>query len=103
MTTARAGAHLAQPGPINPLLGERIEYPFVRLDRRRAELTPAGTRVIDFSIGDPRERTPEFIRDTLRAAVPEVSSYPTVAGIPELRRAATGWFARRFGVTLDPD
>jgi len=32
-----------------------------------------------------------------------VSSYPTVAGRPELRRACTRWFARRFGVTLDPE
>src|SRR6185295_9488673 len=81
----------------------RVEYPFVRLDRRRAELAPPGVPVLDFSIGDPRERTPDFIREALREAIPEVSSYPTVAGLPELRAAAAGWVQRRCGVTSDPE
>jgi succinyldiaminopimelate transaminase len=91
------------PGPLNPLLTGPGEYPFVRLDRMKKELVPDGVEAINFSIGDPRERTPEFIRDTLRAAVPEVSSYPAMAGQPELRAAFTRWFMRRFGVALDPE
>ena len=93
----------SRPGPIHPLLTDGSEYPFVKLDRRYKELAPAGLPVINFSIGDPRERTPEFIRDALRAAVPEVSSYPAMAGLPELRRACAHWLARRFGVTVDPE
>jgi acetylornithine aminotransferase len=58
---------------------------------------------IHFGMGDPREPTPEFIRDAVRAAVPEVSSYPTVAGLPELRRACAAWLERRYGVRLDPE
>jgi acetylornithine aminotransferase len=96
----KLGAHLA---PLNPLLTGPGEYPFVRLDRMTRELVPEGVTPINFSIGDPRETTPEFIRETLRAAVPEVSSYPAMAGQPALRAAFTGWFARRFGVTLDPE
>ena len=92
----------AKGGPIHPLLAGGAEYPFVRLERRRRELVPAGLEVINFSIGDPREKTPEFIRETLRRAVPEVSSYPGVAGVPELRAACAGWLERRFGVRLDP-
>ncbi len=93
----------SKPGPIHPLLRSGEDYPFVKLDKRCKELAPAGVAVLNFSIGDPRERTPEFIRDALRAAVPEVSSYPAVAGLPELRRACAGWAQRRFGVALDPD
>lgn len=63
----------------------------------------AGRRVIDFSIGDPREPTPAFIPDALRAAVPEVSQYPTTAGIGELREAIAGYLQRRFGVSVAPD
>lgn len=63
----------------------------------------AGERVIDFSIGDPREPTPEFIPQALREAVPVVSQYPTTAGIPELRAAIAGYVGRRFGVEVDPD
>jgi succinyldiaminopimelate transaminase len=90
-------------GPINPLLADGREYPFARLARLRRELVPAGLASLDFSVGDPRERTPEFIRAALRAALPEVSSYPAVAGQPALRAAYAGWLERRFGVRLDPE
>ena len=89
--------------PLNPLLTGGAEYPFVTLERRRRELAPAGVASIDFSMGDPREETPGFIREALRNAVPVVSSYPSVAGQPALRTAFTSWFARRFGVRLDPE
>jgi len=88
--------------PINPLLDAGEDYPFVRLAELRRARVPAGIEAIDFSVGDPRERTPEFIRDALRAAVPDVSSYPATVGLPELRAAAAGWLSRRFGVATDP-
>ncbi len=93
----------AVAGPLNPLLTDTREYPFARLARLRRALVPTGLAVLDFSIGDPRERTPAFIREALRAAVPEVSSYPAVAGQPALRAAYVGWLERRFGVRLDPE
>lgn len=91
------------PAPLNPLLQGPAEYPFVRLDRRARELAPAGLSLIHFGMGDPREETPEFIRDALRAAVPRVSSYPATAGRAELRAACAGWLERRFSVRLDPE
>ncbi len=63
----------------------------------------SGRTVIDFSIGDPREPTPEFIPEALRAAVPEVSQYPTTVGLGELRGAIAGYLRRRFSVEVDPD
>lgn len=91
------------PGPINPLLSGGREYPFVTLDRRRAKLAPPDRPVINFGIGDPREETPEFIREAMRAAVPATSSYPASAGQPALRAACAGWLKRRFGVEADPE
>jgi acetylornithine aminotransferase len=44
-----------------------------------------------------------MIRKALVDALPERAPYPLAAGLPELREAAAGWCARRFGVDLDPD
>lgn len=93
---------MSVPGPIHPLLTGGA-YPFVQLEARARELMPAGVTPIHFGMGDPREETPEFIRDTLKASVPVVSSYPTVAGLPELRAACAAWLKRRFGVRVDPE
>lgn len=90
-------------GPIHPLLRSNVEYPFVRLERRRAELAPAGVARIDFGMGDPRGETPEFIRETLRASLPAVSSYPATVGKRELRAACAAWVERRFGIAVDPE
>ena len=94
---------VAGEAPLNPLLLGGGEYPFLRLARMKEALMPAGVQPIDFSIGDPREPTPEFIRHALAAAVPQVSSYPAVAGLPELRAACARWLERRFGARLDPE
>ena len=90
-------------GPLHPLLTGGKDYPFVALEKRRVALAPAGVRTINFGIGDPRERTPEFIRDALRKAVPEMSNYPSTFGQAELRSACAQWLKRRFGVDLDPE
>lgn len=63
----------------------------------------AGIPLTDFSIGDPREPTPQAIRDALLANVPEVSQYPTTRGLSTLREAVAGYVARRFGVDVDPE
>lgn len=87
---------------LNPVLSELGEYPIATVQMRARERREAGLPLIDFSIGDPREATPPFIPEALRAAVPEVSQYPTAAGLAELRRAIAGYIHRRFGVTIDP-
>jgi len=94
---------VTQLGPLHPLLSGDTEYPFVRLERLRKQLAPPGVASINFGMGDPREETPRFIRDTLQAALPAVSSYPATAGKPELRAACAAWMKRRYGVDLDPE
>src|SRR5260221_11140910 len=87
----------------NPLLASLPEYPIVRIENEKARLKAAGREVFAFGTGAPIEPTPAFIREACRAAVPEVSQYPSVKGVPELRRAAAGYMKRRFGVELDPE
>jgi len=87
---------------LNPVLESLGTYPIATIRERAAERERLGLPVIDFSIGDPREPTPDFIVDALVASVPEVSQYPTAAGLPELREAIASYVSRRFGVQVDP-
>jgi len=87
---------------LNPVLESLGSYPIATIRERAAERERAGLPVIDFSIGDPREPTPEFIVDALISSVPAVSQYPTAAGRADLRGAIAGYVQRRFGVTVDP-
>jgi acetylornithine aminotransferase len=89
--------------PTSPVLGQIQKNLMVELDERRRALVAAGKRLFDFGLGDPKEPTPPFLREALRAAVPEVSQYPSPFGTPGLRRAAAGYLDRRFGVRLDPE
>jgi len=88
---------------LNPVLAELGTYAIATIQMRARERRDAGLPVIDFSIGDPREPTPGFIRDALVAAVPEISQYPTAPGLAAFRKAVAGYLHRRFGVTVDPD
>lgn len=87
----------------NPILDGLGGNPVTRVQDLARTLRSEGRPLIDFSIGDPREPTPSFIPDALRASVPVVSQYPTTRGLPELRRAIAGYVERRFGVALDPE
>ena len=89
--------------PINPVLKKMGSYPMAAIQHRAREMRDAGETLIDFSIGDPREPTPEFIPEALRQAVPSVSQYPTTWGLRELREAVADYVWRRFGREVDPD
>src|SRR5262249_1776404 len=100
---AATGTVSSAPMELSPILAGLEQYPFVRLDEWRADARSRGIDVIDFGVGDPREVTPAFIREALRAAIEERSSYPRAAGLPELRDAIARWIAQRFGVEVEPD
>lgn len=88
---------------VNPVLASLGGNPVTRVQDLARTMRERGERLIDFSIGDPREPTPEFIPEALRRAVPAVSQYPTTRGLADLRVAIAGYVARRFGVAVDPD
>jgi acetylornithine aminotransferase len=87
---------------LSPVLTGLRTYPFVRLAEAKRRLVDAGVDVIDFGPGEPREDTPEFIREALVRSLDPQSRYPAAEGLPELRAAIATWTARRFGVPLDP-
>ena len=90
-------------GGMNQQLRELKTYPMLRLDELKKTAIAAGLTIYDFGTGDPREPTPGFIREACQAGLAEVSQYPKIIGLPEMRRAAAGYVEQRFGQTLDPD
>jgi len=87
----------------NPAVAEIGAYALEELRHRVAAMRVAGATLYDFSIGDPDEPTPDFIRQALLDAVGPVSRYPTSYGQADLRASIAGFFARRHGVDwLDP-
>jgi LL-diaminopimelate aminotransferase len=80
-------------------------YLFADLDRKQEELEARGVDVINLGVGDPDMPTPDHIIRAVESAArdPRNHRYPPYRGTSEFRRAAAGWFERRFGVALDPD
>ena len=84
---------------------ERIPpYMFAELERKIAAKRAAGVDVISLGIGDPDTPTyPPIVEAAQRAvADPSTHTYPTNRGRRELLEAVSAFYARRFGVELDP-
>ena len=64
-----------------------------------------GEDIIDFSMGNPDQPTPQHIVEKLIEAVqrPDTHRYSVSKGIYRLRRAICSWYQARYGVELDPD
>ncbi len=91
---------------MHPALARLQPYPFERLARLLAGVTPPAThRPIALSIGEPRHAPPPFLITALVAALDALGTYPATAGLPEFRRSAAAWLDRRYGLSgaLDPD
>jgi LL-diaminopimelate aminotransferase len=80
-------------------------YMFAELERKVRAKRAAGVDVISLGIGDPDTPTfPEIVAALQRAAEdPSTHQYPSNRGRPEFRQAVAAFYARRFGVELDPD
>jgi len=88
---------------MNPLLSRLQPYPFERLRKLHADVTPnPDYKAISLGIGEPRHATPQLIKDALTASLSGLASYPATLGEPALRQAMAGWMARRYGLKLDP-
>ena len=89
---------------MNPLLGTLRPYPFERLRALVSGSTlNSALAPIDLSIGEPKHRTPEFIRAALAAALDGLAAYPATAGLPALREAIAAWLTGRHRLSgIDP-
>src|SRR6185437_10202853 len=80
-------------------------YMFSELERKVRAKRAAGVDVISLGIGDPDTPTyPEIVEAMQRAVTdPSTHQYPSNRGRQEFREAVAAFYARRFGVELDPE
>src|SRR6185436_5124059 len=97
--------------PVSPVIEEfhRIKrlppYVFAEVNRLKAAARARGADIIDLGMGNPDMPTPQHIVDKLTETVakPRTNRYSASKGIPGLRKAQAAYYARRFGVKLNPE
>jgi N-succinyldiaminopimelate aminotransferase len=84
---------------VNPLLDQLQPYPFEKLRRLFADVTPTKAYApISLGIGEPKHPTPAFIQQALADNLAGLASYPTTAGSDALRGTIAGWLERRYAL-----
>src|ERR1700730_9971270 len=80
-------------------------YVFEQVNRVKALARNAGADIIDLGMGNPDLPAPAHVIEKLKETIgkPRTDRYSSSKGIPGLRRAQAGYYARRFGVKLNPE
>ena len=80
-------------------------YVFETVNRAKAAARNQGADIIDLGMGNPDLPAPTHVLEKLKETVgrPRTDRYSASKGIPGLRRAQAGYYARRFGVKLNPE
>ena len=80
-------------------------YVFAEVNSMKARARADGADIIDFGMGNPDLPTPQHIVDKLKETIddPRTHRYSNSRGIPGLRKAISGYYERRFGVSVNPE
>lgn len=80
-------------------------YVFEQINRAKAAARNAGADIIDLGMGNPDLPTPPHVIEKLKETLgkPKTDRYSASRGVTGLRKAQAGYYARRFGVKLNPD
>lgn len=80
-------------------------YVFNITGELKAAARRAGEDIIDLSMGNPDQPTPQHIVDKMieTAGKGATHRYSVSKGIPRLRRAICNWYKSRYSVDLDPE
>ena len=80
-------------------------YVFEEVNRLKAIARKGGADIIDLGMGNPDLDAPKHVRDKMIEMMGKtrIDRYSSSRGIAGLRKAQANYYARRFGVTLNPD
>jgi aspartate/methionine/tyrosine aminotransferase len=94
---------MTSPSGLAALAHGAVLSPFTQLRRLLDGKSAGNARVIDLTIGEPREAMPDFAVAKLVEAAADYGKYPPIRGTEELRSAIAAWAARRYGDRAAPD
>jgi alanine-synthesizing transaminase len=109
ISTAPFGQNGHKPGFIDMAEFHRIKrlppYVFEQVNKIKAQARANGVDIIDLGMGNPDLPAPKHVIEKLveTAGKPRTDRYSASKGIAGLRRAQANYYARRFGVKLNPD
>ncbi|HVV79290.1 MAG TPA: LL-diaminopimelate aminotransferase [Pseudolabrys sp.] len=80
-------------------------YVFEEVNKAKARARNQGADIIDLGMGNPDLPTPAHVIEKMKETLgkPRTDRYSASRGIPGLRKAQAAYYARRFGVKLNPD
>jgi hypothetical protein len=80
-------------------------YVFEVVNRAKAAARNGGADIVDLGMGNPDLPAPAHVVEKLKETVGKTRTdrYSASKGIPGLRRAQAAYYARRFGVKLNPE
>jgi alanine-synthesizing transaminase len=80
-------------------------YVFEEVNRAKAGARNGGADIIDLGMGNPDLPAPAHVVEKIKETIGKTRTdrYSASKGIPGLRRAQAAYYARRFGVKLNPD
>lgn len=95
---------MAKTGKTSRLLEQLTESATLAMARMSRELAQKGVDVVSLSLGEPDFDTPDFIKDAAKKALDNnITHYPPVNGILEVRQAIARKFKRDNGLEYAPD
>ena len=80
-------------------------YVFEVVNRAKAVARNSGADIVDLGMGNPDLPAPTHVVEKLKETIgrSRTDRYSASKGIPGLRRAQAAYYARRFGVKLNPE
>ena len=80
-------------------------YVFEQVNRAKGAARTTGADIVDLGMGNPDLPAPAHVVEKLKETIgkPRTDRYSASKGIAGLRKAQAAYYARRFGVKLNPD
>ncbi len=86
----------------NPLLQSLSPFGLTKNEDKKEKLKSQGLCIYDFTLGDPLEPTPAFVKEALIKGLADISQYPLSIGSLSLRKSCAQWLKTRFSLDIDP-